>query len=380
MIAPAYRIDIIKTTEEFHALADEWQALWRRAGGRHHESFVTCWLSWERVAKPIGRSLRIVAVRRDERLIAVWPLVRSRNRLWTVLRPLSPESADYTTVLIDPEHVSVELIESIWRAALERCPSDIFLLPYLDHDDTLFRLASSHQGLMTSKAHPYAIARLSREKDWESFAASLGTLSGKKPGALLRRLERQGKVEMRILGPGDQEENARMIDWMLACKRSWAERVDKKGAWLYSQAFRDYLVALANHPADSDGRPYARVMVLMLDGAPVAANMVGLGRSIMLGVMAGFDRDHSKLAPGAITTEAWVRWAVENGMDFDLGVGSETFKPYWSKGNMSAASSIQIARSSWGRVAFAVNDGISKLAALRAEMRRGKAKVASEKL
>ncbi|WP_250536212.1 GNAT family N-acetyltransferase [Caballeronia sp. AZ10_KS36] len=379
MIAPAPHIEIIKSPEVFKALEPEWQTLWRRANGRHHESFPVAWLSWECVAKPLGRALRLIAVRSEGRLIAVWPLVRSRNRLWTILRPLSPESADYTTLLADPDHASPALTEAVWRAAQAQCPSDIILLPYLDKDGDLYRLARAHEGMMVANEHPYAIARLSREKDWESFAAPLGTLSGKKPGALLRRLERQGKVEIRILGPGDADENARMVDWMLACKRNWAERVDKKGAWLYSPLFRNYLVSILNYPAGPDAEPSARMMVLMLDGAPIAANMIGMGTDSILGAMGGFDRQHSKLAPGAITTEAWVRWALEHRLDFDLGVGSEAFKPYWSKGNLSVAVSIQIAQSPWGRVAFAMQDGMAKLAAIRAGMRRPNTDVTSVK-
>jgi CelD/BcsL family acetyltransferase involved in cellulose biosynthesis len=372
MNAPVEDIEVIKTPESFQALRSEWQALWSRSKGRHHESFATCWLTWDCVAKRMGRSLRIITARRDGKLIAAWPLVRTRKRLWTVLRPLSPESADYTTVLVDPDHASDRLMESMWRAAQEQCASDIFLLPYVDRESHLYRLAVAHSGLMTTKEHPCAIARLSREANWESFAASLGTLSGKKPGALRKRLERQGKVDVRILGPEDADENVRMIDWMLSCKRDWAERVHKKGAWLYSKVFRDYLIALANHPPEGDGDPCARVMVLALDDAPIAANMVGLGKESMLGVMAGFDRQHAKLAPGAITTEAWVRWALEHKRDFDLGIGSESFKPYWSKGNYAVASSIQIAQSRWGRVAFAMHDVANKLSAVRAATRRGK--------
>lgn len=377
MNAPVDGIDVIKTPERFQALHSEWRELWHRAKGRHHESFDVCWLVWDGVAKLKGRSLRIITVRREGRLIAVWPLVRSRNRLWTVLRPLGPDSADYTTVLVDPGHASDDLIESIWIAAQQRCASDIILLPFLDCDSHLHRLAMAHDGMVKHKQDPYAIARLSREADWESFTASLGTLSGKKPGALRRRLERHGEVGVRLLGPDDTDENTRMIDWMLESKRNWAERVDKKGEWLYSKIYRDYLVALANQRVEGSEGACAKVMVLSLDGAPIAVNMIGLGTRSVLGVMTGFDRQHAKLAPGAIATEAWVRWALERKSDFDLGVGHESFKPYWSKGNLSLVSSIEIAHSAWGHVAYAMRNGVSKLSAIRADIRRGKVLVAS---
>lgn len=373
MIVQGGDIEVIKTPEGFQALRDEWHALWSRAKGRYHESYVACWSSWNYVAKPKGRSLRIIAVRRDGRLIAVWPLVRSRDLLWTVLRPLSSGSSDYTTVLVDPVHASGKLVESIWHVASEQCASDIILLDYVDHGSHLYRLGMAHKGLMTAKESPYAVARLAREADWESFAASLGTLSGKKPGVLRRRLERQGKVGLRILGPEDADENARMIDWMLAHKRDWSERVQKKGKWLYSKAFRDYLVALANHPCERDAEAAGRVMVLTLNDVPIAVNVIGLGTESVSGVMAGFDPQYAKHAPGAITTEAWVRWALEHRRDFDLGVGYESFKPYWSKGNTALVSRIQIAQSAWGRVAFSIKEGIRKLQAIRTGMRRGSA-------
>jgi CelD/BcsL family acetyltransferase involved in cellulose biosynthesis len=371
MNAPVEDIDIIKISEEFQALRSEWRELWVRAKGLHHESFDVCWIVWDCVAKRTGKSLRIVTARRNGKLIAVWPLVRSRNRLWTMLRPLGPDSADYTTILVDPEHSSDKLIESIWFAARKQCASDIILLPFLDCESHLYRLAMEHDGLVTHKEDPCAVARLSREVNWESFAASLGTLSGRKAGALRRRLERQGKVDVRVLGPEDGDNNVCMIDWMLASKRDWAERVDKKGQWLYSSIYRDYLIALANHKSEGE-EACARILVLSMNDAPIAVCMVGMGKQSLLGIMNSFDRQHAKLAPGAIAMEAWVRWAIEHGNDFDLGVGSETFKPYWSKGNLSRVSSIEIAHSAWGRVAYAMRDGASRLSAIRAGMRRGK--------
>jgi hypothetical protein len=39
-------------------------------------------------------------------------------------------------------------------------------------------------------------------------------------------------------------------------------------------------------------------------------------------------------------------------MEFHFGVGLEAFKTYWSRGNMLNVSSMQIAATSWGKVAF----------------------------
>src|SRR5471032_601223 len=90
MNAGTLQLKVITSPTEFFALQGEWDDLWSRANGRHHQAFTVCWLSWLRVSEPRGRKLRIILLRENGRLVAVWPLVSYRKFFWTVLRPLSP--------------------------------------------------------------------------------------------------------------------------------------------------------------------------------------------------------------------------------------------------------------------------------------------------
>jgi CelD/BcsL family acetyltransferase involved in cellulose biosynthesis len=349
MNAASAQLQVITTAVEFEALRGEWDALWSKANGRHHQAFTVCWLCWLRVAAPRARKLCIIVLRENGRLVAIWPLVSYRKLLWTVLRPLSPEAADYTSVLVEPGPSASRLIEQMWFAVCRQCDADIILLPYLSVASSLHGLASNHGRVMVAKQHLSAVAKLSSEPDWATYCASLGTLSGKKPGALQRRFAKQGDLQMRVLGPNDADENTTMIDWMLARKREWADRVDKKGEWLYSAEYRNFLVDLLNQ---KQGETLARLLVVSLDGVPVAVNVIGLGARCIDGLIGGFDPLHAKFAPGAIAMEAWIKWAFEHHYDFDLGVGLETFKGYWSRENFTAVWSMQIANTHWGRLAF----------------------------
>jgi CelD/BcsL family acetyltransferase involved in cellulose biosynthesis len=187
------------------------------------------------------------------------------------------------------------------------------------------------------------------ETDWQSYSSSLGRLFENKPGALERRLSKKGDVRIRFLGPEDGDENARLVDWMFDCKRQWADRVDKKGEWLYSREYRDFLVALLNQ---TDGGVRARLAVVSLDGAPLAANIFGLGKTCVDDLIAGFDPAYSRQSPGAIATEHCVKWALEQHLDLDFGAGSEKHKGYWSRNHILTMWSMQIANSWWGLLAF----------------------------
>lgn len=349
MVEPSSRLHIVSDPVEFRALRREWDELWSRAEGRYHQAFAVCWLCWTKVAEPRGRKLCCITLREHGRLVMVWPLVVYRRLCWTVVRPLASESTDYTSILIQDAQMASNVIERAWAEVQKQFGADIILLPYLHADTRLFELASTKRGVVTKTPHPAAVGLLSRETDWDSFSASLGRLFKNKPGALERRLAKKGDLKIRFLGPENAEENARLVDWMFDCKRKWADHADKKGEWLYSAEYRNFLVALLNQ---TESEVSARLVVVSLDGAPIAVDILGLGKTCVDDLIAGFDPAYSSHSPGAVATEHCVRWALEHHLDFDFGAGTEKYKSYWSRGHILTVWSLQIANTRWGLFAL----------------------------
>ncbi|WP_131195441.1 GNAT family N-acetyltransferase [Lichenihabitans psoromatis] len=84
------------------AIAPEWEALWRRGGGTTPFSSPAWLLPWWEVFKP--GDLFTVAVRHDDRLVALAPLYREDGPWGRRLLPLGISVSDYSDVLIDPDH------------------------------------------------------------------------------------------------------------------------------------------------------------------------------------------------------------------------------------------------------------------------------------
>jgi CelD/BcsL family acetyltransferase involved in cellulose biosynthesis len=351
------RVEIITDTQRFRALGKEWEELWSRANGQYHESFAVCWQSWVDIAQPRGSKLRCIVGRADGRLVMVWPLAVSRHAAWRVLRLLGPEAADYTSMLIEPGADTAGLARSAWEAACRHCGADAIRMPYFNEQSDLYRFALNARHRRFGERRSASIARLSAETDWPSFSSALGTLSGKKPGALERRLAKQGTLKARLLTPADAEENATLVDWTLSRKREWASRVDKQGAWLYSSSYRNFLVSLLNRQTDE---PAARLYLITLNDAPLATTIVGIGNSSIKGLITGFDERYAKYSPGQLVVEHMVKWAFDHHLDFDFGVGSESFKAYWSRSNTIPVASAQVAITAWGRIALRAKEFVSK--------------------
>ncbi|SAK80730.1 hypothetical protein AWB79_05240 [Caballeronia hypogeia] len=356
---------IIDDPDKMFALRGEWEALWSSAGGLHNQAFAVAWLCWTRVAKPRGRKLHCIVYRENGELVLVWPLVSHRRLAWTVLEPLTPGTAEYTSILARADARTA--IDAAWRAATRQCRADMLALPYVCKETRLDTLALRHAGLVETTVDVCATALLRQEPDWDAFCNSLGKLSKKKPGALERRFAKEGALEIRVLDSKNRVAHARYVEWMLERKREWAERVEKHGPWLDSREYRDFLINLLD---GTQGDPLAVMFVMSLDGAPVVVSMVGIGSTCASGLIAGFDANFSRFSPGAIMMEHCVKWAWDNGMDLDFGVGKEEFKAYWSRGNVASIKSYQIAVSNWGKFAFYAKVLAKKLKTLRASKPR----------
>ncbi|BAN26782.1 GNAT family N-acetyltransferase [Caballeronia insecticola] len=365
---PQFHVSIVCDPEAFLALRDEWNALWSSVDGQHNQSFAVCWLCWLYVAKPRGRRLHCIVVREHGELKLVWPLVSHRRHLWTMLEPLAPGTAEHTSILVsaDAEHA----IDAAWQSAIGQCGADVLSIPYVSADSRIDRLASKHPGLAVTTLDVSATALLRREPEWNAYRDSLSSLSKKKPAAIERRFMKEGVLEIRVIDAADTGAHARWVDWMLARKREWAERVGKHGPWLDSHDYRDFLIRLLDGTRDE---PLALMFLMTLDGAPVVVNVVGLGSTSASGLIAGFDPAYAKFSPGAIMMERCVKWAWEHRLDLDFGIGKEEFKAYWSRGNILPNKSFQIALSRWGRFAFLAKAVAAKLAGLRAKKTRADA-------
>jgi CelD/BcsL family acetyltransferase involved in cellulose biosynthesis len=339
--------EIVSDETQFRALQDDWDALWSRANGRYYQAFSVCLLAWLHVAKPQGRRLRCLVCREKGRLVMVWPLVTYRRALWTYLLPLSPDAGDYTSVLVESDQSAATLIEGAWRSACRHCGADFMHLPYTNEGSELYDLARRHRRVVSAKRDDSWMAKLRDEDDWDAFCGKLGTLYRKKPGALRRRLSKEGELVIHMADPADTAEIATMVDQMLKWKRGWSDRVHKHGDWLDSSHFQSFLVALLSA---ADGHAMARLIVVSLDNVPIAALIVTNGNPCANAIIGGFDEKYGKFGPGSIAVEHCVKWAFEQRFDLDFGVGSERFKSYWSNQNACSAWTFHMVNTNWGQL------------------------------
>jgi CelD/BcsL family acetyltransferase involved in cellulose biosynthesis len=343
------RYEVISDEAEFRALQPEWDALWAKAQGYCYQSFGFCWLAWKHVSQPHGRKLRCIVCREDGKLVMVWPLEAVKRSLWTYLVPLGPEGGDFTSVLVEANEATAALVAGAWDMARRRCGADFIHLPYVRERLDLYRLVTQERRILFTEAHNASAATLRGQGNWDEYCQTLGTLFRKRPGGFAKKLAKEGTVAVRMLDPVEESETASIIKWMFQCKRAWSDRVGKRSVWLDSPEFERFLCKLIY---SGDVPSMARLIVVTLDEAPVAALVVSTGNPWASAIISGFDPHYGKFCPGLIAIEHCVKWAFDKGYDLDFGVGTEDFKAYWSRGAATTAWTVQTINSNWGLAAI----------------------------
>ncbi|MFP3614717.1 GNAT family N-acetyltransferase [Paraburkholderia sp. SIMBA_050] len=350
MTDPDSRYEIITDERALAGLQADWDALWKRARGRHYLSFAFCWTAWQQVAKPKGRSLRCI-IRRDEgRLVMVWPLVLHHRLMWACLVPLSPEAADYSDILLEAGTETTKWIEGAWRIATGHCGADYVHLPYLHESAGLYRVAGQDRSLIIGQRNVSYVAKLSmecRRHDWTSFCDSLTSLKQrKKPGSIARRLAKKGQLDASLVNPSDKSAVASAIDLMLEWKRDWGSRVGKHGQWVASVHYRNFLVEWLSSPLATE----AHLLVVALDGAPLAALVFCVDNCCASTIISSFNPAQRNLSPGSLAYEYVVQWAFDRRLDLDFGAGTEQYKEFWARGNMAGVWTLRTVSSPWGHL------------------------------
>jgi CelD/BcsL family acetyltransferase involved in cellulose biosynthesis len=342
--------EIITDEAGFRALQREWDDLWARARGWYYQSFDNCWIAWEQIARPLGRKLHIIVRREAGKSVLIFPLITYKRVLWTYLIPLSSESADFTSILVEDNACTATLIEGAWDVARTRCGADFIHMPYLPDSTDLHRLALNERHFVVREHTPRYFAKINEESkryDWKGFCDSLGTLYERKPGKVERRLAAAGKVRIDVVDWTDPVRIVASIDALLSWKRIWGARVGKLGDWLHSQHYRNFLIAWLS----TEGTAVrGHAIVVTVDDAAIAVLLMCTDARGVTGIISSFNPVFAKWSPGLVAVETMMKWAFDHQLDLECGPGSEVFKAYWSRGNRGYCCTAQSVNSLWGLV------------------------------
>ncbi|MFL9960031.1 GNAT family N-acetyltransferase [Paraburkholderia sediminicola] len=342
---------IVRETSEFLALEEEWDRLWRTCSGQSYESFYFCRQCLVNNSSAEDVRLWCLTGRRNGRLALVWPLVITRQGIWKVVRPLAAGAADYTVLLVEAATATdmEEDIAAAWKIVRSRSRADILSLPYIREDRVLYSHLPPLKLLSLATTDHAPLARLRNETSWETFSLGLRSKANKRPKDLIRRIGREGSVAMRIYGREHPRQCEELVDWMLAQKAEWARRTGKSGHWIASTDYRNLLVSLLTLAPPHN--PHL-VFVLTLNEKPIAACIAGVGQGVAYGIITAYDDAYAKFSPGVAILEYQIRWAIDLRIDLDLGVGTETYKLFWSKDNLVRTLSLTIPLSTLGSAAL----------------------------
>jgi CelD/BcsL family acetyltransferase involved in cellulose biosynthesis len=355
---PAPSVEVVTDAVRLRALADQWSALWARTPGVGlFQSFEYCRDAWELVEEPRGCRLACLIGWRGDELVAVWPFVSYRNRVWRHARQLVASGVELHELLVDETLDRAEWVQQAWRVLTAHSKADVVDVSFFDESAT----APALRSLSAHAVEPGSVASVSvplrGEADWDAFYGSLSKSYRKDFGKSRRRLEAMGAFEFQVCEAGDDRIPS-LVDWTLEQKRTWAERTGKKGEWLYSDHYRAFL----EHQLAGPGRGARNVlMVLTLDGELLATQIGALSTEKFEAVIAGFNADYDKFSPGAQLNEAMIRWAWEQGVDCDLGAGSEPYKAFWSRNRLVAITTLRLAVTRRGVAALAVRRAVARV-------------------
>lgn len=324
--AAAEPCKIIREPVEFLALEDEWRSLFDRVPSAYlAQSFDWCRLGWETVAALRGRRLFVLVLREEERVVLIWPLVEAKYGPCCVLQPLGSEASEYLNLLVEDGPETTRRVTAAWETLQQTRGIDMLNLIHVRCDTVLYGLLAQDSRCRVLERNPWLWVRAPDETKWEGYWRSRSRNFRRGLSRGRRRLADSGKVVFEIVDCPDHF--AELLDWVLTRKRVWMESQRLRNKWLFTGSYREFL-RLAVGQIRRPGR--LAVLLLSLDGAPVAALISCIDRWRVEALIAAFDIDYATVSPGQILEADGVQWALDRGLEFDFRLGAEPYKESWA--------------------------------------------------
>ena len=97
-----FRLEIVTDVQRLLSLKPHWDDLCHRSiDYNFSQSFQWCLASWTIMILPQQRRLYCLVGWLDNRMVLMWPFVKVRHGLWSMLRPLASDTTVYSGVLVE---------------------------------------------------------------------------------------------------------------------------------------------------------------------------------------------------------------------------------------------------------------------------------------
>ena len=354
-----WQFDIIDTTAGLVRLADDWCALFERAGGPQHVfqsyGFAALWAEiflGDTPAEPPkgGCRLAIVTARRAGRLVLVWPLVAQRQLGRRVLSWLGAPIAQYGDVLLDPAEPALPLLRAAYGHVRTVLAPDILRLRKVRQDASI---AAFLADIGTTSSEHAEAPLVTLAAGGSPFEDRQGGKARKNRRRLMRRLEESGRVAW-VDATGTPAAIA-LVEAAVTCKRDWLARHGLLSAALADPRFEQFMKAAAG---TNDRDTGFAVFALRLDDRPIA---VALGftcrQRLMLHLITQCE-DVERFGAGVLNLEAILRQAEAAGLQaVDLLPPKADYKLDWADGCVAVADHVH-GLTAGGRITTHLLDAI----------------------
>jgi CelD/BcsL family acetyltransferase involved in cellulose biosynthesis len=343
-------IDIISDYRALVALQPEWDALWSSVSSPgYQQSSNFALVAWQEIHNDKRSAVRCIVIRKSGKIVLIWPLLLRRVALVKILSPLWSTGAEYTEPLVQEGPEAFDLISQAWSSARSKISADIISMPQLKAESCIHTIISKEDPADVETDTCYVVQWDQKWADWDSYckAVSTGHDSKQTRKRKYKKLAEQGNIEFQILQASP--ETATVIDWSLHHKRDWAEKVNKRGSWLYSENYRNFLVALFS--SESAVQNFA-IFLLKINGTPIASKLVAYNKRKLDWIFTAFDSEWGKYSPGSLLDEYCVHWTFDNSLELDFGPGAVPYKLLWSNNNAITTVSYRLSGSALGRLAI----------------------------
>ena len=329
----AFRVRLLRTTEDVRALAEEWDDLWHRCPDATPFQRPEWLLPWIEAFPP--QTIAAIEVRLGNRLTGLAPFLVYRKQSDNVLAFMGGGISDYLDVIVGPEH-EAQTMSSIWDAVAAL--DDWVLMELTD--------LPAHSAVLKVPT----FQDVGREHDACSALAlpptedELLQLLSKRQRANLRnarsRVQKAGGCLIEVASPDTLSEFLHCLFRLHTIRWSHAGQTgvlsDEK-VRTFHQRSAPLLLA----------RGVLRLYRLRMGSRTIAVIYSLFERDTVFCYLQGFDPEFAYYSPGTQLMFAVLEDAVRVGMKkFDFLRGQETYKQHW-RAVSEPTYCVQLARSAF---------------------------------